>query len=73
MDDHVQSEFRSQVELSGERLSLRGFIGTIHDRRLGVIGCFRLQGADACGRGEFLRGQAVVVHAGLANGGDFRV
>ena len=73
MDDHIESEFRSQVELRGESLCLRGFVGAIDDRRLGVIRCFRLQSADACRRGKFLRGQAVVVHAGLADSGDFRV
>ena len=73
MDDHIESEFRSEVELRGESLRLRSFVGAIHDRCLGVIRCFRLQCADACRGGEFLGWQAVVVHTGLADGGDFRV
>ena len=73
MDHHVQSEFRSEVELRGESLRLRGFVGAIHDRCLGVIRCFRLQGTDACRRGKFLGWEVVVIHTGLADGRDFRV
>ena len=71
MDDHIQAEFRRKIELRGEGLRLRGFVGAIDDRRLSVIRRFRLQGADARRRGEFFRRQTVVVHAGLSNGGDF--
>jgi hypothetical protein len=73
VDDDVQTEFRGKVELGRECLRLCGFVGAIHYGRLSVVRSFRLQRADARRRSEFFRGETMVIHAGLTDGGDFRV
>ena len=56
--------------MGGKGLGLGGFVGTVDDRRLGILRHLGLERADGGGGGEFFGGQAVVVEAGLADRGD---
>ena len=70
VNDDIQAEFGGEIELGRESLGLGGFVGTIDDRRLGILRHLGLKRADGGGGGEFFGRKAVIVEAGLANCGD---